>query len=460
MHKNSVLMVTLVLGSFVAVGRSQERDAPTISLRKGYTLSKKLARISDDTLPLRLKMEMLQEEVLAGENFPIRFTITNRNRTALRVSAAGGYRPSLYAGLANEELALFVEQSLELQVGGGAILLAPDESVTMTRTVYPYSDPVSAMLYAERGYTLRLRGAGMVEAAAIEESGCPMVMCKWVSDEIEVSVRAPTVHEQEAYQAILGWNEAQPQLYQAIFDRNRARGVHDLVSHEEWTLARVGFYGKFLNEYGDTPYANQLRVLLLEELAQLPRQKSGKNGEPLPQFLPLYVKTVSELLDAGVPYASKVNCGVLETLGMGGRWDMVATALEKLLGMSPSERMLDRTFATVAREYGEILSPKAREYIGEAAKSMEQSVLACIARCASWEGFRAVPFDRRAFAFLSEMRQWRLLELTARQTLQAARLGQDCGGQARFGQPGVKDGTIAAAEEALNMARRERGKRP
>lgn len=449
-----ILTAALVLGTCAVRAGSQERDSSSIHWRGGRPLDKDLADIPNDALPLHLAIEVPRKCVLAGENFPVRFVVTNHNRITLRFPGDGWTVPRLYASTTDEDLALFVDRSFGANAGEiGALTLAPGESASVTVIgVFPRSGAIARSLYAEIGYTLRLRGAGVVKTVAVDQTGCPEVVCKWESEEIQVPVHAPTAHERKAYQAMISWTE-------------RHRVPPPGVSRDDWTLATIEFYGKFLSDYGDTPYANQVRVQLLLELGE-PVQKElkgivyGEDGPTDNGLLALYVKTAIEIIDAGVPYASYVDRHVLEKLGMGRRWDMVATALEKLLEMSPSERTLDHTFATVAREYCDVIRPKAREHIGEAAQRIEGVVLPCISRCAAWEGFRAVPFDRRTFAFLSEMKRWGLLELTARRTLGAARLGQECGGQARFGRDVVAEETIAAAEEALLVSRRERNKQP
>jgi len=458
MQRMFVPLATLLLGSTAGAAPHQD-DKPQLSRHsKGYTFAKKVTSIPDDALPLLLRIEVPQNNVLAGENFPIRFTITNPNRMTLRLSTGGESRPSLYAGLTDEELTLFVEQSIELQIGNRVIVLAPGEAAAMTHTVYPDSGAVSAMLYDEHGYTLRIRGAGTVKTVAVEEPECAEVLCKWESEEIQVPVRAPTRHERKAYQTIFDWNESQVQRYGAIVERNRARGVADLVSGEEWTLAKIDFRRKFLNEYGDTPYATQVRVQLLRNLEHLPRQKSGNNEKPQRPFFPLYVKTVSELLDSGVPYASKVDRGVLETLAMAGRWDLVVDALDKLLAINPLERTLDQTFTRFSHEFVDFPRLQAKGYIseGKETEDLEAVAVRCIERCAGWKGYRATPFDRRTFTFLTTGERWDLLELAAQRTIDVSSIGRDCGTGGRSSPSEVSDETIAAARNAVMLAQEKK----
>jgi|GEM_PF-3537489 len=459
MQSNTLLTATLLLASCTVPTESQERDGSKIQWRGGRALEKELANIPDRALPLLLKIEVLRESTLAGENFPIRFVITNPNNLALRITKIGWERPWLFAATGGEVL-----RSLDRSGGlhaGGVIgpALGPGESATATVTMFPGS-AILQTFFSEAPYTLRLCGAGVVEATAIEEPGCPMVTCKWESEEIQVPVRAPTTHERKAYQGLLAWNENHVRTREGIISRNRARGIPDSKSQEEWTLAMVDFHRKFLDEYGDTPFANQIRVLLLRDLVDLPRRKSGNDAEKLPPFFPLYVKTVLELLDAGVPYASKVDREVLETLCMARRWDLVVGVLDKLLAMNSSERTLDPTLASVSRDFGDLPRLQAKGYLspGKETEDLEAVAVRCIERCAAWTGYRAQWFDRRTFAFLSDVRRWDLLELTAQRTIDVSGERQNCGTAGPSSQSKTSDETIAAAKDALSLAQRKQEK--
>ncbi len=450
MKYKNVSIVIILLSSFLATSQSQEVDIPALSRHnKGYTLERALSEIPHDALPLILKIRVPRDEVVAGENFPIQFTITNPNPTALRLIGGGRYRPSLYAGLNDNVLSLFVEESLDLPSGRNALLLAPGESASITMIrVFPRTGTIASSLYSKNGYTLRMRASGVVGAVQIEETGCPEVICKWESEEIHIPVRAPTVHERNSYLSILDWNE---------MHRDPAPGV----TLEEWTLASVDFYRRFLDEYGETPYSNLVRIMLLRDLEKLPRQISDKNGKPLPPLFTLYVNTVSEILDSGLPYAAKIDKHVLSTLVMSQRWDLLATTLEKHLSLDVAERTLDDTFSTVARQYCDKRLPELQKNLSyEMKQRIRNNVLQYIDRCATWEGYRAIQFDQRVFAFLSEEKQWNLMELAALRTIETATLTRDCSGQQQSERLTDDSKAITAAKEALSVARRKLEKLP
>ena len=111
MQRRRALTAIVLLGSFASSTQAQDGDMPTISLRGGYTLAQRLARIPDDAVPLLLSLDVTQKEVVAGVNFPVCFTITNPNTTALRLSRAARHRPSLYAAVGDEEPVLLVDSS-------------------------------------------------------------------------------------------------------------------------------------------------------------------------------------------------------------------------------------------------------------------------------------------------------------------------------------------------------------
>ena len=117
MHRKSFLIATLLFGSFAVLVESQERDSSAVHWRGGRSLEKELMETPNHALPLLLEIEVPRRSILAGENFPIRFVITNPNTMALRFPGTGWTRPRLYASTTDEELTLFVERSFGVNVG-------------------------------------------------------------------------------------------------------------------------------------------------------------------------------------------------------------------------------------------------------------------------------------------------------------------------------------------------------
>lgn len=409
------------------------------------TLQVDEAKLADaGALPINVTLEVPQESIIPGENFPIRFTIQNPHPFAIYFSHVGYEQPHLYAATGDEELCRVGRAG---GVNPDAVIspvLEPDESATAELLIFIRHTGLNRF-EPEGGYTLRLRAGGAIHGYRIDNNTRERVTFRCMSNEVQIPVRVMTPTEEQA----------------RIFLQHRREQIAaqlpgDLVPWAKQLPVRIEFYQSFLERFGDTPYAKEVRVVLgsrvREHIAEHRKEK-----EVVDEYEPLLVQCIMDCLAQGPAYAPVVHhLGLLDHFGRRGQWNDMLNVIEALLKLPEQDRTVDSVLANIVRRVVpiEVLQEHGLPK-GALTKRLEAGLTRAVERCLSWEGYRAVGFGENTYTFLSRLERWDLVEQAAQQTLQAAERPNaliSISGR-RYA---VREEDVVAARNALEQARKVR----